>query len=273
MKNDLKHVYVTLLSSDSYYYGVIMLNWSMRKVGLKYPLLVLCSDGVSQSICEKLRSQHLLVHQLKEHINVTRNLIDNNNSNWNYTFDKLYTWTLTNYEKVVFIDSDMQVIRNIDYLFEWPHMSAVRADQWNEPGLDKLNSGLMVIVPNMKEFLGMKKLWESGVLGYKHIGDQDVIRAYFSDWGKKPELTLPPGLNVFYSEVMSGVISKKDVDPVSIIHYIGKVKPWMMSPRALLRRSKGVFLGKYLISYGFYLFYRFPFLSFKFKHGNFVNNH
>ena len=41
--------YVTLLTNDSYIYGVIMLNGSLQKVKSKYPLTVLVTDQVSKA--------------------------------------------------------------------------------------------------------------------------------------------------------------------------------------------------------------------------------
>ncbi len=258
-----KYTFVTSLSSDTYFHGVVMLDWSLRKVRSNYPLLVMCSDRVSDKVCGQLKRRGLSVFRLTEHIVLDENINrENRNSNWTLSFDKLFTWTLTQYDKVVFLDSDMQVIRNIDYLFDYPHMSAVRADVFNEPGLDKLNSGLMVIEPNVKEFQGLCNVLESGEVQLKHIGDQDIIRAYYKDWGTHPELTLPAGLNVLYNEVTHGVIHQDDVEPVSVIHYIGSRKPWMMSPRAIKRRSRGNFLGKHLLRYGAALFWRFPSLLF-----------
>lgn len=259
-----RYTFVTLLSTDSYFHGVMMLRWSLKKVGSQYPLIVMCSDRVSQEVCECLEQKNITVFRLADHI-VINDVVNQGkrNSNWTFSFDKLYTWTLSQYDKVVFIDSDMQVIRNIDYLFDYPHMSAVRADEFNEPGLDKLNSGLMVIEPNKKEFDGLCEVLESGRVQLEHMGDQDIIRAYYEDWGSHKELTLPSGLNVLYSEVSHGVIHKKDVEPVSVIHYIGERKPWMMSPRAIWRRSKGNFLGKHLLRYGIALFWQFPRLLLK----------
>ena len=40
-----KRVYVTLLSSDDFVVGVVMLNWSLQKVKTAYSLLVLCTEG------------------------------------------------------------------------------------------------------------------------------------------------------------------------------------------------------------------------------------
>lgn len=261
--NNERFSYTTLLSSDDFLPGVVMLDWSLKRVNSKYPLHVLCSDSLSEKSYNELIRRNLSCQRLNEHVPVSKRINKAAGySHWNRTFDKLYVWTLTQFDKVVYLDSDMQVIANIDHLFDCPHMSAVRADAFNEPGLDKLNSGLMVIEPNESEFLGLRAVLDSGKLHLKNMGDQDVIRIYYRDWGTKLELTLPSGLNVFYSEVSSGVIRRKDVDPVSVIHYIGHNKPWMISPRAVWRRSRKNFLGKYLLNYALALYWRFPSLLF-----------
>lgn len=211
----------------------------------------------SIKILDKFRINYKFI---TDHINVdvTKINTDEGYYHWNRTFDKMYVWTLIEFEKVVYLDSDMQVIRNIDCLFDSPHMSAVIADQWNEPGLKKLNSGLIVIEPNIEEFLGLKQLWESGTIKLKNMGDQDIIRAYYTRWDKQNELHLHPGLNVFYSEVSSGIIKKENVQPVSVIHYIGSRKPWMVSLSAILNRMKQNFLWKHLLLYACMLYFHFP---------------
>lgn len=258
LMDNKKFTYVTLLSSDNFAMGVIMLSWSLSHVSAQYPLLVLCSNMLSQKSIQMLEKSHINYRVLTKHISVDTSKVntDLGYDHWNYTFDKLFVWTLTDYEKVVFLDSDMQVIRNIDYLFNCPHMSAVRADQWNEPGIDKLNSGLMVIRPSMDEFEGLQRLWKSGAIKSKNVGDQDIIRAYYANWGKNTDLTLPPGLNVLYSEITHGIIRAENVRPVFVIHYIGPRKPWMVSPRAILRRTKQNFLGKYLLQYAMVMYFQ-----------------
>lgn len=254
-----KFSYVTLLSSNDFLPGVLMLAWSLKSVGSKYPLYVLCSKFVSEESCLELSRRQIAFQKLEAHLSVQTDInIEMNYQHWNLTFDKLFVWTLNQFDKVVFLDSDIQVIKNIDYLFDCPHMSAVRADAFNEPGLDKLNSGLMVVVPNKMEFEGLCDLLNSGTLKLKNMGDQDVIRAFYDDWGTKKELTLPPGLNVFYSEVSSGVIHRQDVEPVSAIHYFGHKKPWMVSPKAILRRSRHNFLGRYLLKYALVMYLKMP---------------
>lgn len=258
------YTYVTLLSSDDFAMGVVMLAWSLRHVRSQYPLLVLCSDSLTEKSFRLLDKHRIVYQQLNEHMHVDTTRVNTGEGydHWNRTFDKLFVWKLTDFDKLVYLDSDMQVIRNIDYLFECPHMSAVRADEWNEPGLDKLNSGLMVIKPNMTEFDGMNRLWQSGEITLKNVGDQDIIRAYYKDWGQHPELTLAPGLNVLYSEITHGIIKPGNVSPVSVIHYIGSRKPWMVSPRAIWRRSKNNFLGRFLLQYAVIMYSINPSLLF-----------
>ncbi|PWA37586.1 Glycosyl transferase, family 8 [Artemisia annua] len=42
---------------------------------------------------------------------------------WNYT--KFRLWQLTDYEKIIFIDADLLILRNIDFLFQMPEISAI----------------------------------------------------------------------------------------------------------------------------------------------------
>ena len=70
------------------------------------------------------------------------------NNHWYRAFGKISIFNLETFNKIVYLDSDMQVVQNIDELFDKPHMSAVRAGE----DLDWLNSGIMVIEPNSTEF-------------------------------------------------------------------------------------------------------------------------
>ncbi|KAI6691069.1 hypothetical protein NL676_027897 [Syzygium grande] len=59
---------------------------------------------------------------------------------WNYS--KFRLWQLTDYNKIIFIDADLLILRNIDFLFEMPEISAIG----NNATL--FNSGVMVVEPS-----------------------------------------------------------------------------------------------------------------------------
>ena len=54
-----KQTYVTLLSSDDFVIGVIMLHLSLKDVNAQYPLFVLCSDSISKSSVNLLKKHHI----------------------------------------------------------------------------------------------------------------------------------------------------------------------------------------------------------------------
>lgn len=49
------------------------------------------------------------------------------NQNWNKTFDKLKIFDLIEYDKLVYLDCDMMILANLDFLFEYPTFSAAWA--------------------------------------------------------------------------------------------------------------------------------------------------
>lgn len=255
MKTDKKYTYVTLLSTDSYLMGVLLLAKSLREAQAKYPLLVVCSNGVSDKTKRILTRYGLKYVALDEAIMVdtTKYNVAPGYEHWNNTLDKLYVFSLTDYDKVIFLDSDMMVVRNIDHLFDKPHMSAVVADVFNEPDLRQLNSGMIVIEPNKRDFEGLVNLWTSGGIKLANAGDQDVIRAWFKDWENHPELRLPQGYNVFYSDCYS-LVKPEQVESVYIIHFIGPRKPWQISIRAVYKRTKNNFLGIHLRQYAKWMY-------------------
>ena len=59
---------------------------------------------------------------------------------WNYS--KFRLWQLTDYDKVIFINADLLVLRNIDFLFDLSEISATG----NNGTL--FNSGVMIIEPS-----------------------------------------------------------------------------------------------------------------------------
>ena len=167
-------------------------------------------------------------------------LIKKQNIFWNYTFDKLLIWGLTQFEKVVFLDCDMLIVRNIDGLFEHEAFSAVSADSsypGNESWVGGLNSGLMVIVPDKEVERQLLQTISIVVNDCTKrnlmVGDQDVIKRFLPDWGKCDSLHLDEGYNIFadhltyYIRHLGYSLKGKMGKAVYVIHFIGKSKPWM----------------------------------------------
>jgi len=155
---------------------------------------------------------------------------------WSTTFQKLSILSMTEYDKIVWIDADMMIVRNIDMLFNLPHMSCVRS-RAPIPGTDlyPFNSGLMVVKPNKEEFYGTCSLINQVVMEYQKrnspVGDQNVFNAYYSTWPYENEKHLPDGYNVFWGSIEDYISTGYSIYgnatlPIYVLHYTGSHKPW-----------------------------------------------
>lgn len=143
------------------------------------------------------------------------------------------------FDKIVFLDSDMLVAANIDVLFEYPNFSACRSGYFLNHDWTRLNSGLMVIEPNEEVMRGLLAQLPITMRRYavdgKNVGDQDVINDYVSDWPEREELHLPEGFNMFFKNLSLAKANgfsfdAKDVEKrISVVHFIGAVKPWHLN--------------------------------------------
>ena len=73
---------------------------------------------------------------------------------WENCLTKFKIFNLTQFDKLIFLDADILILKNLDDLFERPHMtSALDGEYFNLwPGWDHFNSGIMVIEPSEKLF-------------------------------------------------------------------------------------------------------------------------
>lgn len=231
---EANRAYITVLSSNEYLIGVLCLNQSLKNVKSKYRLVVLVNDNISEKTKKILEENGIEILKVKT-FELPDWIIEKNrtsHANWSNTFDKLSIFELTEFDKLVFLDSDMFVRNNIDGLFEKPDMSATvdRNDTvLVKESYQKLTSGMLVLEPKpsmISEFMSIIND-ESIKNKYTSIGDQDIIQLYYSDWGEKKELHLPVKYNMFFGDieyyVNKGIYA---LDDISIIHFITSNKPW-----------------------------------------------
>ena len=115
-----KYTYMTFLGTDEYLTGVLVLNQCLKNVGSKYPLTVLASDSVnneSLNILKRNKISYIIKKDFVPSSEVSKNNSDYGTPHWNKTFGKLYIFGMTEFDKIVYIDSDMLLIKNVDNLF------------------------------------------------------------------------------------------------------------------------------------------------------------
>ncbi|KKZ61328.1 hypothetical protein EMCG_04045 [[Emmonsia] crescens] len=110
-------VWTTLITNSDYLPGLLTLDYSLKKVGSKYPLVALYTDSFPPEGHFALQARgipakhipYLLPAAHKDYSNDTR---------FYDCWSKLTPFSLVEYDRVVQLDSDMLVLRNMDELME-----------------------------------------------------------------------------------------------------------------------------------------------------------
>ncbi|XP_024529174.1 UDP-glucuronate:xylan alpha-glucuronosyltransferase 1 [Selaginella moellendorffii] len=170
-----REAYATILHSvKSYVCGAVLLAHSIRKTGSTRDLIMVIDQHINLEDRQGLEGAGWKIHHI-ERIRNPRARPDAYNE-WNYS--KFRLWQLTQYDKVVFIDADVVVTRNMDFLFDLPELSAARNHK------SVFNSGVMVIEPSNCTF----NLLVDGISRIKSYngGDQGYLNEIFTWWHRLP---------------------------------------------------------------------------------------
>ena len=223
--------YLAVCFTANYLPGAIALDRALKRTNAKYGLVVVCFDD--PGIIGPLRKNDIKYHivqpiELPDYIDdINRKT---NHSNWTNTFTKLKIFGLTQYSKIVFLDCDLLIIDNIDFLFDRPHMSAVSAGMRYGMNMGvPFNAGMMVIEPNREvEDKLIDLLLTMSKDRSDPFSDNDVLCALYPEWDKQEELHLSDRYNLIYETIHNyiedGLLNEDDF---VIIHFTGPVKPWM----------------------------------------------
>ncbi len=236
----IKKAFISILTTEDYLPGLLVLSASLRSVKSQYPLHVLVTPNISKNVAIVMNKNSISHSILPQEINNPTDV--NIQHRWFSTYSKLAIFNQLQYEKIVYLDADMLALRNIDELFEYAHMSATNAGSMLPRKKDRrhlnLNSGLIVIEPskllfnNMMSKVGKIENLESGGEDRPiHGSDQDFINAYFPEWSGQEKLHLDHKYNIFHYHLdeyskLFGYTIEDGPKPISIIHYASYLKPW-----------------------------------------------
>ncbi|MBN7774944.1 glycosyl transferase [Nitratireductor aquimarinus] len=237
-----KQAYVTLVTNADYAMGALALVRSLRLTGTDADLVVMHTGGTPAEALEPLAALGALLvpaellptsdafnerHQ-RARLHANAPFTKGNKPAFHTPLDnfaKLRLWQLTEYERVVFIDADAVVVRNIDRLFGYPEFSAAPNVYEGLADFHRLNSGVFVAQPSQATFAAMLERLDRPDAFWRRT-DQTFLQDFFPDWH---------GLPVFFNMlqyVWFNLPELWDWTSVSVVHYQYE-KPWERDhPRA-----------------------------------------
>ncbi|KAG6598955.1 Inositol phosphorylceramide glucuronosyltransferase 1, partial [Cucurbita argyrosperma subsp. sororia] len=225
--------YVTLLYGDEFLLGVRVLGKSIRDTGSNKDMVALVSDGVSEYAKRLLEADGWIV----EKITLLANPNQVRPSRFWGVYTKLKIFNMTDYRKVVYLDADTIVLKNIEDLFKCSKFCA------NLKHSERLNSGVMVVEPSETIFNDMMS--KVNTLPSYTGGDQGFLNSYYSNFPNAHvfEPNLPPEVRhsrpapemerlstLYNADVGLYMLANKwmvDESELRVIHYtLGPLKPW-----------------------------------------------
>ena len=138
-------------------------------------------------------------------------------------FAKLRLWQL-DYDRVVFLDADTVVIRNIDLLFDYPEFCAAPNVYESVADFHRMNSGVFTARPSQSTFEDMLGRLDVPDAFWPRT-DQTFLQSFFPDWH---------GLPVTYNMLQYIWFNMPDLwdwGSVKIVHYQYE-KPWQDHDKA-----------------------------------------
>ncbi|KAJ7597161.1 nucleotide-diphospho-sugar transferase [Mycena floridula] len=257
----IKSAYVTLLTKESYAPGVMVLHHSLQKVGSAYPLVVMVTPALSSDARELLKKRGITMHEVETlKPQEGRHTLNAGDIRFEDTWTKLRVFGLE-YERVVFLDADMLVMKNMDELMtlDLPHdkiaaahvcacnpakyshypadwipencahtavksptaLPPVASESTPRP-YSQLNSGTLVLNPSAELSAAIVHfLMTTDQLHKFSFPDQDLLTAFFKD------KWIP--LSWYYNALKTLRVVHPDEwsdDQVRCLHYILPEKPW-----------------------------------------------
>ncbi|KAG7551680.1 Nucleotide-diphospho-sugar transferase [Arabidopsis thaliana x Arabidopsis arenosa] len=211
----VKRAYVTFLAGNKdYWMGVVGLAKGLRKVKSAYPLVVATLPDVPEEHRQILVAQGCIIRDIKP-VYPPENETGYSMAYYVINYSKLRIWEFVEYEKMIYLDGDIQVFSNIDHLFDTPRGYFLGA-----PPPVYFNAGMLVFEPNLVTYEDLLRVVRITTPTY--FAEQDFLNVYFRDIYKPIPST--------YNLVMAMLWRHPehiDLDQISVVHYCANgSKPW-----------------------------------------------
>ena len=194
------HAFATLVTNADYVVGATALARSLRRTGTEAPLLVLADpavpglDGLERlgarigpltplPLSEGFRARHArgAQHAAAPFTKGTKPAFADPLDN----FQKLRLWEQDTYQRMVFLDADTVVVRDVDKLFGYPEFSAAPNLYETFGDFHRLNSGVFVAAPAKATFAAMLEALDVADVFWRRT-DQTFLESWFPDWHGLP---------------------------------------------------------------------------------------
>ena len=235
-----RRAYVTLVTNDDFATGAGALLASLAHTGTSADRVVLHTGGVGDEALAPLASAGARLvetdllptsvafnaaHQ-RDRLHASAPFTKGEKPAFHTPLDnfaKLRLWQL-DYDRVVFLDADTLVLRNIDKLFDYPEFSAAPNVYESLSDFHRMNSGVFTARPSRTTFDAMLARLDAPGAFWRRT-DQTFLQDFFPDWHG-----LPVTMNML-QYVWMNLPELWSWETIRVLHYQYE-KPWQDHAKA-----------------------------------------
>ena len=242
-----KYAYVNLMyGNNDYFLGTLIFIISLMKTKPKYDTILLYTFDVPKYKIDILKKYYTITKEIT-YIDIKKT----SRARFKEIFTKLKIFTLTDYEKVLYLDNDMYVNKNLDHVFEkynTPAGVAINEDMEFKDGEQVykknvvFNAGFWLIKPSLSSY---KKMFYN----LKNFDtNKELEQEYVSYFFNKKWTNISYLYNYQFSlasldpeKERTKIYKKTKIDQVYVIHYSTSFKPWnILSDTSLLKKKEWI---------------------------------
>lgn len=231
-----KYAYVSLLMGNNIYFiGALIFGYSLKQV-TNYDIVIMVTPDVPDAQKNILREVYDVVLEI-DYVEIDKGLIkDYDHNRFKDIFTKLQCFKLTQYEKIIMIDIDMLIIRDMDDLFNLkaPAASLKNHDLKHGEKIPKnliikngnligsINAGVMLLKPSIDEYGAIvDDIKTAKNRQYKLMEQEYLSERYHDQW---------TNISFLYNFQfgLSNRAKKYDVETIHNLHYSSRLKPWRL---------------------------------------------
>ncbi|MBR6516428.1 MAG: hypothetical protein IKT40_06185 [Bacilli bacterium] len=222
-----KRAYACLLTTESYYKGALVLMHQLNKLKSNYSLICIINSNISSDIKIKLKKANIILKEI-EQLEIPDYIYTQNKEkgfpHWSYGYEKIYLHTLTDWDKIIYLDLDLLLLKNIDFLFDFDFPFA----PFNFTS-DNFCSGLLGIYPNLNDYIILKEQLFNCFKNGEYITDQQLLNKFYKNYIN----FLDNSYNV-YSSIFHLYMNEKEW---VIIHFNDIIKPFCDNHNIILNNK------------------------------------
>lgn len=220
----MTEAYITILINDNYLPGSLVLARSLRDLGTTKKLAILVAN-VSNEAIELLKQVYDDVIPVNPILSTSFDELSTlGRIDLVSTFTKILVWSQHQYSKIIYLDSDVLPIVNIDEFFNELQNDDLIAASPDSGWPDIFNSGVFITKPSETIFNDLFHLIQNDDKASFDGADQGLLNEYFLGKWKRLPFTFNVTPSAGYQYVPAFTRFAKDI---KIIHFIGLNKPWL----------------------------------------------